>query len=158
MNPQDADLLSQLRDIYAAADASWWPPAPGWWVLAVLVVVALLFLFRHVFHRLRTHQRRARLIRFVDQVEKDFVSVKAPLAYLSSLNRVFKIVAMRAFPEQNCAFMQGREWAEFLQLNLSGAGPADDLVALAEGPYQPVPAFRAETLASMARQWVRQHG
>ena len=158
MNPQDANLLSRLRDIHAAPDASWWPPAPGWWVLAILVIVALLFLFRHAMHRLRAHQRRARLIRFIDQVEKDFDSVTAPQQYLSSLNRVFKIVAMQAFPEQHCAFMQGREWAEFLQFNLTGAGPADELEALAEGPYQPVPAFHAQRLASMARQWVRQHG
>lgn len=158
MNPQDSDLLARLRDIHAAADASWWPPAPGWWMLAVLLIVALLLLIRHAMQRLRTQRRRARLIYFVDHVVKDVDYLKAPQEYLSSLNRVFKIVAMRAFPERNCAFMQGCEWTEFLQFNLAGADSTDELAALAEGPYQPVPAFHAQTLASMARQWIRQHG
>jgi len=158
MNPQGDQLLSQLRDIHVAPDVSWWPPAPGWWVLAVFVFVALLFLLRYVMQRLRTRARRTGLIRFIDQVARDIDAVEAPQEYLSSLNRVFKIVAMRAFPKQRCASMQGREWTKFLRLHLAGAGPADDLAALAEGPYRPIPAFHAEKLASIARQWVRQHG
>ena len=78
MNPQGDQLLSQLRDIHVAPDVSWWPPAPGWWVLAVFVFVALLFLLRYVMQRLRTRARRAGLIRFIDQVARDMDAVKAP--------------------------------------------------------------------------------
>ena len=38
MNP-DADPLAELRDVILPPDPSFWPPAIGWWLLAVLAVV-----------------------------------------------------------------------------------------------------------------------
>ena len=38
MNPE---LLAQLRDIHAAPELPWWPPASGWWALALMLLVVL---------------------------------------------------------------------------------------------------------------------
>ena len=158
MNPQGADLLSQLKDIHGAPAVSWWPPAPGWWALALMLAIGLFFVLRQAKRRYRAQLRRQVLIHFIDQLEQDVDPVEAPGEYLSSLNRIFKIVALRAFPESRCTLMQGSEWVEFVRRNLHKHATADDLSALAEGPYQQGHEFDPESLLSLTRAWIMQHG
>ncbi|MEM7564901.1 MAG: DUF4381 domain-containing protein, partial [Pseudomonadota bacterium] len=35
-----------LRDIHLPSESLWWPPAPGWWVLAFLILVVAVMLPR----------------------------------------------------------------------------------------------------------------
>jgi hypothetical protein len=156
MNPQDV-LLAQLRDIHAAPAVPWWPPAPGWWVLAVLLLAALAVLIRRLQQRRRAQQRRQRLLHFIEWIEQTVDPASAPGQYLSDLNRVFKLVALRAFPGTDCVRLTGRDWVDFLRGKL-GDTPEQTLMALAEGPYQPAPGFDPQALGQLARRWVSQYG
>ena len=44
MQADNSQLLSQLIDIHATGEPSAWPPAPGWWVLGLLLLLVLLWL------------------------------------------------------------------------------------------------------------------
>ena len=55
----ETDLLAQLRDIHLPAEPLWWPPAPGWWLLGLALLVGL----GYVIHRARLAVRRYRPIR-----------------------------------------------------------------------------------------------
>lgn len=158
MNPEGTDLLSQLRDIHGAPEAPWWPPAPGWWILGLLLAVALFLLIRHLRQRFYAHKRKLQLINFIERVESGVDPQAEPQEFLSRLNRIFKIVALRAFPESHCALMQGREWTDFIQVKLGEQGAANELSALAAGPYQPQSSFDAGTLSGLAKQWIRRYG
>ena len=52
----ETDPLQQLRDIHLPTEPSWWPPAIGWWILAVLFCLASYWLARKI---LRVWQDRA---------------------------------------------------------------------------------------------------
>ena len=57
MDPEIQEMLAQLRDAHAPElGAAWWPPAPGWWILAALLLAATLTL---VYQRYRQHQLTA---------------------------------------------------------------------------------------------------
>lgn len=155
MNP---DLLSQLRDIHAAAPVPWWPPAPGWWVLALLVLVFLGWLGRRLLARVRLYQRRKKMLGWVEHLNANIDPRRDPQAYLSTLNRIFKLVAMRAFPAQQCAALNGQDWVNFLIENMKNSQSADLLGVLATGPYDPAPKFDPELMSELARNWIRQHG
>ena len=155
MNP---DLLSQLRDIHAAPELPWWPPAPGWWVLAVALLLALIWLARRALKRYRVQQRRRQMLAWVDGLQATVDAEQNPQAFLSTLNQIFKIVALRAFPGSRCALLSGSEWVGFLREQIGDATGAEALDALATGPYEPAPGFDATALCELTRTWIRRHG
>ncbi len=158
MNPQGADLLSQLRDIHASPAAPWWPPAPGWWILAALLFILLIMVLRRARLAWRRTQRRREMLGWVESLEREVDPDSAPQEFLSGMNRVFKLVALSAFPDQQCAHLQGEDWARFIRARIGETSDQGELQVLSAGPYQPVPAFDSRAIGRLARQWIRQHG
>ena len=155
MNP---DLLEQLRDIHAAASAPWWPPAAGWWMLFLLLLLLLLFIGRRFKARRNVQQRRQQMLGWIDHLNVLVDPVEQPQAYLSGLNRVFKVVALKAFPAENCAALSGTAWVSFLREKLDGQTATDSLQALASGPFEPHPEFDAEAICELSRDWIKRYG
>ncbi len=155
MNP---DLLSQLRDIHAAPAVPWWPPALGWWVLALLLIAVLVWLGYRLVLRYQLHQRRRQMLAWIEHLDSTIDPQRDPQSYLSVLNRIFKLVALRAFPEAKCAAMTGEEWSEFLYTKIKSRQLASELSVMAQGPYDPAVDFDPATLSSLAQHWIRQYG
>ena len=155
MNP---DILSQLRDIHGAPPAPWWPPAPGWWVLALLLLIVLAWVGRRLLKIRRNHVRRKKMLAWVDHLNATVDPGLHPQAYLGTINRIFKLVALRAFPDQQCAVMAGQQWSEFLISKMGDESSADSLKVLASGPYDPAPAFDAGVICNLSRAWIKKHG
>jgi len=155
MNP---DLLAELKDIHAAPQVPWWPPAPGWWVIAFLLLAMLVWLGRILLGRYRLRQRRKQMLGWVDHLNASIDPQKDPHSYLATINRIFKVVALRAFPTQPCAAMSGTEWTGFLQQQMKNKQQQEALNVLASGPYSPAPDFDPVTISDLAREWIKQHG
>ncbi len=154
-NPQSQAILERLHDIHPVAEPAWWPPAPGWWILAGIVLLVLAWSVLRLVRKLRAHLRRKRLLREVDALPAQFDPATQPAAYLGALNSVFRVIALRAFPDSDCARLQGAEWVGFLKAHLPGA---TGLEVLESGPYRPDPEFDAAHLQAQARRWVARHG
>lgn len=158
MNPESADLLAQLRDIHAAPEAPFWPPAPGWWVLAALTMVFLTWLARRLLAARQRRLRRRRLLAALDAETTRFAADTQSQAFLAAINRLLKGVAIRAFPDQGCAALQGEAWSRFLAERAPAAADAGAFSVLATGPYQPQPGFEPDAVKAAARQWLMAHG
>lgn len=161
MNPEAANLLSQLRDIHGAPEAPWWPPAPGWWLLFFLLVACLAWGLGRLLRLLKQRRRRQRLLAHLQGLREDMDPATRPQDYLAALNQLLKLVALQAFPDQHCASMQGKEWRDFLRGKLPAADASaidvSTIDALAAGPYQPAPVFDADGMERLAREWIRRH-
>lgn len=152
----EAEWLSQMRDIHAAPDVPIWPPAPGWWMLAAVLLALLGWLAFRAWRSWRLRRRRRMIAGRLEAVAAARDPAQEPSAWLADINQFLKWVAIRAFPGE-CEDLQGSAWVAFL------ADRAQDsdrraLAVLESGPYQPAPDFDAGTVLGAARGWVLAHG
>ena len=94
----------------------------------------------------------------VDHLNANIDPRRDPQAYLSTLNRIFKLVALRAFPGQHCAAMAGRDWSDFVAARMADAESAEALAVLAAGHYDPRPQFDPAVMSELTRHWIRRYG
>jgi hypothetical protein len=159
MNPENAQqLLAQLRDIHGVANPGWWPPAPGWWALAVALLVLLSFAIRFAVRKVRAHRRRVRFLAEANRLRREFDPESQAREYLAGINRLFRAVAMKAFPDTACAGMQGEDWVTFVRSLMPAGSDTSALAVLAHGPYDPRPDFDPASLDGHARTWIRLYG
>ncbi len=157
-NPASASLLDQLHDIHTVGEPGWWPPAPGWWLVAALTLLGLFFIVRLALRKFSDLRRRRAWLRALDEIRNRWDPQQQPRDYLAALNRLFRAVALRAFPQSGCARMQGDEWVAFIRQALPDGADTQCLSALCQGPYEPLPRFDAPALQEQARTWVKRYG
>lgn len=158
MNADGSQLLDQLRDIHSAGEPGWWPPAPGWWVVAAIILVLLTLLLRNVLNQWAIRRRRKAWLHELEQLTRDRDPSLQPHEYLAGLNRLFRAVAVRAFPGTSCGRLQGEPWVAWIRALLPEKIDSAGLDALTSGPYEPLPAFDADQLKQLARTWVKLYG
>jgi hypothetical protein len=158
MEADGSNLLAQLLDIHSAGQPGWWPPAPGWWVLAFVLLLVLVLMLRRLAGWLAVRRRRKAWLHALEELNRDHDPLHHPHQYLAGLNRLFRAVAVKAFPDTACARLQGEEWVSFIAALMPGQDGGDHLGVLASGPYEPLPRVEATTLNESARTWVSLYG
>ena len=81
MNPQDP--LAALHPLREPLPVGWWPPAPGWWLLAALVLVALLALAWFALRRYRANAYRRQALARLRELATGYQQQADPQRHLS---------------------------------------------------------------------------
>ena len=149
MNP----LLAGLKDVHPGASPPWWPPAPGWWLLATGLLVASLALGWWLRRR---RLRREAILRLFDQA---VATAETPAGKVAAISELLRRAARRKDPAADK--LDGEAWLRFLDAGMpqpvfaQGAG-----ALLRDGPFRPgVRAEDVEALGAVARlryvSWMR---
>lgn len=152
MNPGPA---LDLRDIHLAPAVQFWPPAPGWWLLALLAGVALAFLALWLYRRYRRHRQRRRILQELDQLGMTCTRVTAP-EFVTAVSTLLRRVALQRHARERVAPLSGAAWLQFLD-ETGGNGQFTTGVGklLGDGPYVPyLQEIPAEPLLALARDWI----
>lgn len=151
------DPLQQLRDIHLPADPSWWPPAPGWWLLALLALAALTGALWWLLQawRLRRPRRLARqLLKALE--ERHGLGELSDAAYVHEVNEVLKRLLVRGLRRPGVAALQGEGWLRWLDAEARSrdftTGPGR---VLGEARFQRAFDVDAEALARTAGRLCR---
>lgn len=155
MNPD----LSQLRDIHLPAPISWWPPAPGWWLLAVLVMAILFVLYFLYRRRQRNDWRRSALAELTRLRLQYQAQPSSPQIIVSELSVLLRRVAISCFPREEVAMLSGDKWLAFLDRGM-GEGAAfqsEQGRLLAVAPYvvdATIPTATLLALFALCENWI----
>ena len=162
MEAQDA--LSQLADIHLPGDVSWWPPAPGWWLLGLLLLAALAMTIVFGWRYYRRRRALAGALQTLDEAQQRYhqkiadpsADDQAALEFITDINQTLRRVALLYFSSATIAPLNGRSWLDFLDQSDARLNFHDDSVAcLGDMAYRrhftgdPEPAYQ------VARQWIR---
>ncbi|MEW6257920.1 MAG: DUF4381 domain-containing protein [Pseudomonadota bacterium] len=151
------DPLAGLRDIRLPAPVSFWPPAPGWWIVAGLVLVLLLVALILEYRRRQTLAYRVQLQwRAMARDEARFADSRALAAAGAVLMRR---VLLSRLDTAGAATLTGDAWERALESG-KGALPAGMAAFLARAPYLPPDAPGADAveraaLVQAVRHWIR---
>jgi hypothetical protein len=164
MTPQTsaaADPLAGLRDWHLPEPVSWWPPAPGWWLLALLGLALGLVLVRWWLRRRRdAAPMRAALAELAALRARVGPDLDAR-TFAAAVSRLLRRLALVRYPRDQVASLSGGDWIAFLERS----GPDGALAEaagrlLADGQFRDRPADEAElaALVQAARSWIRAQG
>lgn len=141
-----------LRDIHLPAAPPWWPPAPGWWILAMLALAVLAWLAWRLRRRARLARRRRLLERAWRELVERHPAEREPAALVAGLSELLRRSARMHAP--HALGLQGEAWLAFLDGDDARRpfrdGPGRLLL---DGPYRPaVPAADAQALAQLVAE------
>lgn len=160
MNEKQA-LLQQLNDIQMPDPVGFWPLAPGWWILILLLLALAALVTYKIVTWLRHTRYRKQALAILKQIEqrKNLVSRELILEQVLS---VLKRTALSAYKHSRnpLASIYGREFFLLLEATLDKATPPLDEKwhnAVYKKSLPDTEDYSLEELLRFAKIWISKH-
>lgn len=154
--PNAPDPLQELRDVHLPDPISWWPPAFGWWMILVVLVMVVGLVFWARAYRQRTRPRRVALAQ-LKEVKQQYIAYADDRQAITQLSNLLRQYALAVFPRSEVAGLSGPSWLNFLDTtghtNQFSEGPGQ---SLRSGPYQADGSTSAMDLLPLVERWIQQ--
>lgn len=152
------DPLSQLKDIHLPDPVSFWPPAPGWWLLGILAIILSTWLALRVNSWYRNNAYRRQAEDKLAALDRSYNQHNDSTIYISNINNLLKQVAVYYYDKAKVSRLSGKQWLEFLDKsgNTSNFTRGDGQL-LETAQYQKTVDIDVSGLKRCCRQWLKHH-
>ncbi|KTD34074.1 hypothetical protein Lnau_2044 [Legionella nautarum] len=151
-------ILAKLHDIKLPSPIGWWPLAPGWYLLLVLVlllIAALSYLARRAYLNGRPKRQALQLL---ETYKQEYQHEPNSQVCSMKISELLRRVALVYFPREEVASLQGDAWLNFLTKTSKKIDFNKLRAYLLETPYQPASNVDLEPLFRCAKAWIKQRG
>jgi hypothetical protein len=142
-----------LKDLQLPEPSHFWPPALGWWVLAVALIILVFLAFRWW----QRNQRLACLALAKKQLQAiKRIHKEQPIESIQAVSILLKRVAITVSPTQHVAGLIGLAWLVYLDKSLTGKPFSEGVgKCLVVAPYCETPDVSQLTeLINLTERWL----
>ena len=147
--------LINLKDIHLPPAVEIWPPAPGWWIVAVVLLLIFVFCGMWISRRFEQRKPKTEALRLLKNLQNQHNNSEESLEILRDLSQLLRRVALTFCADENVASLHGSEWLEFLDRTgkttefTQGAGRV-----FGKELYQQNPEIEIDVLFPMVKKWI----
>jgi Domain of unknown function (DUF4381) len=147
-------MQAELRDIHLPGPVSWWPPAPGWYGVALLFIF-LIITGWWLIHKRRNPSLKKLATRELQQIEQTYAQHQNTQQLCSDISILLRRIAMSYDSRNKQAGVTGKEWLNHLN-TLCGQPLFDEQLSdfLLLAPYQKHTNAPADKLIAVTQQWI----
>ena len=157
---RDDGNLANLHDIVLAEPVSWWPLAPGWYVLGFVIAAAVLVFVWRARRRWLARRYRMQALTELRAIRRDSLE---PAIAAASMMTLLKRTALTAYPRQQVAGLSGASWWSFLDQCVGGdefreqLGPVTSALVYGDSRSVDVSTAVVQQLSVATECWISHH-
>ena len=143
----DPTSLDRLNDLAMPPEVSWWPLAPGWYVVIGIALALLLFFIFRAWKSWQANAYRRAALRELAAAED-----------VASIAEIFRRTALSIAPRDEIAEKTGVEWLDWLASRFPETMPEGVRDQLSHSIYSKVsPEPVTSELRDYASGWIARH-
>lgn len=143
----------QLRDIHLPTAPGFWPPAPGWWLLAAILLALLCATVWKLRQRRIRRQRHRQILAELQRVRAAWSKHADTQQFAADVSAFLRRFARLGQPDS--VALAGAAWLDHLRLHGAEFDAAAQR-ALLEAPYRPGVPVDVDTVYAQVERHVQQ--
>jgi Domain of unknown function (DUF4381) len=100
----DPTSLENLHDVLAPVPLPWWPPAPGWFIVGLALLILLGYGLIRAIRGWQSNSYRREALKLLEKGDDSAAELPA----------LVKRVALSVYPRERVASLTGEQWLAFL--------------------------------------------
>lgn len=152
----EQDLLAKLHDIHLPAPIGWWPLAPGWYVLIVMVLLLLGLAIGFIRHFKIVNAPKKEALALLKQYQEAYRQHGDCSLCCKNISELLRRVALVYYPRREVAGLKGEKWLAFLNNTAKDIDFTSLRELLETFPYQAQASGDLEPLFIAAKRWIEQ--
>ncbi|KTD19803.1 DUF4381 domain-containing protein [Legionella londiniensis] len=152
----NSEALTHLRDIHLPPPVGWWPLAPGWYVLALILLLMLFFFLICLYRAYCYGQAKRQALKLLAKYKKLHQEEQNSQLTSARISELLRRVALVYYPRSQVASLKGDDWLSFLQSTAKQVDFNEVREELLILPYQARQERDLEGLFKAAEIWIRQ--
>jgi len=144
----DATSLDRLNDLVVPPAVPWWPLAPGWYVVLVLLALATAWLSWRLWQRYKRQAYRREALHQLTSLQD-----------VTSIAELLRRTALAVVPRADVASKTGEDWGDWLAAQSGGTMPDEVRELLSVRVYSRHPGTEQDIslLHSYCARWIVSH-